>query len=61
VKGGTFGFSSDQQIDPYKTPDGSRIRGLDRGSESEPSYLGLSLSVRTEDKSLLPRSILPNW
>jgi len=61
VEGGSFGFSADQQMDPYKTPDGSRIRGLERTGESGPSYLGLSLSVPTNEKSVLPRSILPNW
>lgn len=61
VEGGTFGFSTETKVDPYRTPDGNRIRGLENTSRSDPSYLGLSLSVRTDDRSFLPRSILPNW
>jgi hypothetical protein len=60
VEGGSFGFSTETKMDPYRTPDGSRIRGLE-STKSDPSYLGLSLSVTTDNKSLLPRSILPNW
>jgi hypothetical protein len=61
VQGGTFGFSTDQQVDPYKTPDGNRIRGLESTSKSDPSYFGLSLSVKPEEKGFLPRTILPDW
>jgi hypothetical protein len=60
VEGGSFGFSAETKVDPYRTPDGNRIRGLESG-KSDPSYLGLSLSVTTDNKSLLPGSILPNW
>jgi hypothetical protein len=60
VESGSFGFSTETKVDPYRTPDGNRIRGLESG-QSDPSYLGLSLSVTREDKSILPRSILPNW
>jgi hypothetical protein len=61
VEGGTFGVSTDQQVDPYRTPDGNRIRGMESTSKSDPSYLGLSLSVQNENKGFVPRSILPNW
>jgi hypothetical protein len=60
VEGGSFGFSTETKVDPYRTPDGNRIRGLDTG-KADPSYLGLSLSVTTDDKSMLPRTIFPNW
>ena len=61
VQGGTFGFSTETKVDPYRTPDGNRIRGLENTSRSDPSYLGLSLSVTTDDRTFLPRTILPNW
>jgi hypothetical protein len=60
VEGGSFGFSTETTMDPYRTPDGSRIRGLD-AARPDPSYVGLSLSVPTDDRSFLPRTILPNW
>jgi hypothetical protein len=60
VQGGSFGVAIDPQVDPYRTPDGSRIRGLE-STKSDPSYFGLSLSVPRDDKSLLPSSILPSW
>jgi hypothetical protein len=60
VEGGTFGFSTETKLDAHRTSDGNRIRGLDRG-HPDPSYLGLSLSLTTDDRSFLPRTILPNW
>jgi hypothetical protein len=60
VQGGSLGVAIDPQVDPYRTPDGNRIRGLE-STKSDPSYFGLSLSVSRDDKSLLPSSILPSW
>lgn len=60
VEGGSFGFSAETKVDPYRTPDGNRIRGHNN-DRPDPSYLGLSLSVRTDDRTFLPRTILPNW
>ena len=60
VEGGTLGFSTETKLDAHRTSDGNRIRGLDRG-QPDASYLGLSLSVTTDDRTFLPRTILPNW
>lgn len=59
--GGTFGIETDPQ---YKSGDfaGSRNTpsGLDT-AQHRPQYLGLSLSVPTPDKSIVPPALVPPW
>jgi hypothetical protein len=47
---GTFGFETKSQVNPYELPEGRRIPGLEATAHKEPSYLGLSLSLPSNDK-----------
>jgi hypothetical protein len=60
VEGGTFGFSTETKVNAYELPDRSRIRGLEPKSD-DPSYLGLSLSLTTDNKSFLSRPSASGW
>jgi hypothetical protein len=60
LQSGTVGFETKSQVNPYETPDGRRIPGLDATTHNPPSYLGLSLSVPSSDKQFsfpLPSSL----
>lgn len=60
VEGGTFGFSTESKVNAYELPDRSRIRGLEPKS-NDPSYLGLSLSLTTNDKGFVSRPSSSGW
>jgi hypothetical protein len=51
---GSVGFETDTKIKSTEFPDGNRLPGADSSGKQPPSYLGLSLSLPTNDKSLLP-------
>ena len=49
---GSFGIATDTQVKANQLPDGQTIPSLDTSSRRTPSYVGLSLTVPTSDKSL---------
>ena len=49
---GTVGFETKTQVNPNQTPDGATIRGQDATAARSSSYLGMSLSVPTDDKAM---------
>lgn len=49
---GSFGFTTDNKIKANQLPDGRTVPSLETSSRQSPSYVGLSLSVPTSDKSL---------
>ena len=49
---GTFGIDTETKTKEYHLPDGRPIPSLDRSSRQTPTYVGLSLSVPTNDKAL---------
>jgi len=49
---GTFGIATETKMKEYQLPDGRPIPSLDRSSRQTPTYVGLSLSVPTSDKTL---------
>jgi hypothetical protein len=51
---GTFGLSTDNKVKSGELYDGRRAPGLETETHNPPSYLGLSLSVPTNEKSILP-------
>jgi len=59
---GTVGFETETKTDAYKTPDGRTIPGLEASADRPNSYVGLSLSVPTSDKTLnFPVPLTPPW
>jgi hypothetical protein len=58
---GTVGVETETKTNAYKTPDGRTIPGLDATAERSSSYMGLSLSVPTSDKSMPLMPLLPPW
>jgi hypothetical protein len=59
--GGTIGIETETKFKPNEFPDGRHTPGLDTSTKSPPQYLGLSLSVPTTDKSIIPSHLLPPW
>ena len=55
---GTFGFETETKVKPTELPDGRKTPGADTTPHRPPTYLGLSISVPTSDKSIIP-SIAP--
>jgi len=49
---GTLGFETKTQLNPNQTPDGATIRGQDATAARSSSYVGMSLSVPTSDKTM---------
>jgi hypothetical protein len=59
---GTVGFETDTRSNPYKTPDGRTIPGLEATESRSNSYVGLSLSVPTNNNSMnIPVPLEPLW
>jgi hypothetical protein len=56
---GTFGLATDTKVKSNELSDGRRVPGLEAETRNPSSYLGLSLSVPTNDKSILPVPVLP--
>lgn len=55
---GTIGFETETKVKPTELPDGRKTPGADTTPHRPPTYLGLSISVPTSDKSIIP-SIVP--
>jgi hypothetical protein len=49
---GTVGFETKTQVNPNQTPDGATIRGQDATAARSSSYVGMSLSVPTDNKAM---------
>jgi len=49
---GTLGFETKTRLNPNQTPDGATIRGQDATAARSSSYVGMSLSVPTSDKTM---------
>ena len=52
VGGGNIRHATETKTKADQLPDGRSIPSLDRSSRQTPSYVGLSLSVPTSDKTL---------
>jgi hypothetical protein len=61
LESGTFGFETETKVKSNELSDGRRVPGLETDKRDPPSYFGLSLSVPTNNKSLVPVPILPPW
>jgi hypothetical protein len=59
--GGSIGIETETKFKPNEFPDGKHTPGLDTSTKNPPQYLGLSLSVPTTDKSIIPSHLLPPW
>ena len=51
---GTIGFETETKVKPTELPDGRKTPGADTTPHRPPTYLGLSISVPTSDKSIIP-------
>lgn len=51
---GSFGLATDTKVKSNELSDGRPVPGLEGNTRNPSSYLGLSLSVPTNDKSLVP-------
>jgi hypothetical protein len=49
---GTLGFETKTQVNPNQTPDGATIRGQEATAARSSTYVGMSLSVPTTDKTM---------
>ena len=49
---GTLGFETKTQVNPNQTPDGATIRGQEATAARSSTYVGMSLSVPTADKTM---------
>ena len=58
LQSGSFGFETETMVKTDRLPDGRRIPGTEANTRPDPSYLGLSLSVPTHDKTIIPT---PPW
>ncbi len=54
VNQGTFGIETESKFKEGEFSDGRRVPGLETTKREQPSFFGLSLSVPTIDKSLMP-------
>ena len=52
LQSGSVGFETKTQVNPNQTPDGATIRGQDATAARSSSYMGMSLSVPTDDKAM---------
>jgi hypothetical protein len=52
LQSGTVGFETKTQVNPNQTPDGATIRGQEATAARSSSYLGMSLSVPTDNKAM---------
>jgi hypothetical protein len=59
VQGGTFGIETESKFRDNQFSDGRRVPGLETEKRAQPSYFGLSLSVPTTDKSIIPVPLFP--
>jgi hypothetical protein len=51
---GTFGLETETKMKSTEFPDGRRAPGVETTTHRPPSYFGLSISVPTNDKSIIP-------
>lgn len=51
---GTIGFETETKVKSTELPDGRKTPGADTTPHRPPTYLGLSISVPTHDKSIIP-------
>ena len=51
---GTFGFETETKFKSNEFSDSQTVPGLQPHTRREPTYLGLSLSVPTNDKGIIP-------
>jgi len=51
---GTFGLETESKVKSTEFPDGRRVPGAETTTQRPPSYFGLSISVPTNDKSIIP-------
>jgi hypothetical protein len=51
---GTFGLETETKVKSTEFPDGRRAPGAETTTQRPPSYFGLSISVPTNDKSIIP-------
>jgi hypothetical protein len=51
---GTFGLETETKVKSTEFPDGRRAPGAETTTQRPPSYFGLSISVPTTDKSIIP-------
>jgi hypothetical protein len=56
---GTIGFETETKVKPTELPDGRKTPGADTTPHRPPTYLGLSISVPTIDKSIIPSITSP--
>jgi hypothetical protein len=49
---GSFGLTTDTQVNPNRLPDGRPIPSLESNAQRSSSYVGMSLSVPTSDKAM---------
>jgi len=61
LESGTFGFETETRVKSNELSDGRRVPGLETDKRDPPSYFGLSLSVPTHNKALVPVPIMPPW
>jgi hypothetical protein len=54
LQGGSFGLETETKIKPDRLLDGRAVPGYETSSHPNQSYLGLSLSVPTDAKTILP-------
>ena len=53
-RSGTFGLETETKVKSTEFPDGRRAPGAETTTQRPPSYFGLSISVPTNDKSIIP-------
>jgi hypothetical protein len=56
---GSVGIQTESQFKEGHFSDGRRVPGLETVKRDQPSYFGLSLSVPTHDKLLIPTPLAP--
>jgi hypothetical protein len=56
---GSIGFETETKVKSTEFPDGRRTPGVETTTQHPPSYLGLSISVPTPDKSMIPALVPP--
>jgi hypothetical protein len=56
---GSFGLETETKLKTDQLPNGRPVQGLETNTSQGRPYLGLSLSVPTHDKSILP--VAPPW
>jgi hypothetical protein len=51
---GSIGFETETMVKPNELPDGRPVSNLEETARQKPSYLGFSLSVPTDNKTIIP-------